>query len=275
MGVGARFRATEGRVAAANGLDVQERWVDIASPTVQVRLLGVEVSATRCCSSTASRHQGSGWRRWPAVCLGVAICWSTFRARLSPPYLWQGAPLREQAVNVIAGVLDGLGIDQVTLVGNSLGGLFSLWFAHDRRRVRRGYDRPARGRDPGLARDLTMGVLAAPVLGRVATWMAAALAATRGPLRPAAIGRSPRRARFRRHRRPAPPLAAAARPGSIVSVAAAAAPRGSHARPENNLTDAELRGFTVPLLFVWPDDDVFLGPAAGKPSVDKIPALAS
>ncbi len=39
MGVEARLRVTEGRVAAANGLDVQERWVDIASPPVRVRLL--------------------------------------------------------------------------------------------------------------------------------------------------------------------------------------------------------------------------------------------
>jgi pimeloyl-ACP methyl ester carboxylesterase len=46
---------------------------------------------------------------------------------------------------------------------------------------------------------------------------------------------------------------------------------GRRPRPENVLTDAELRSFTVPLLFVWPDDDVFLPPAAGKPSVDKIP----
>ena len=47
---------------------------------------------------------------------------------------------------------------------------------------------------------------------------------------------------------------------------------GRTPRPENVLTDAELRSFIVPLLFVWPDDDVFLGPAVGKPSVDKIPS---
>ena len=46
---------------------------------------------------------------------------------------------------------------------------------------------------------------------------------------------------------------------------------GRTPRPEHVLTDAELRSFTVPLLFVWPDDDRFLAPAAGKPSVDKIP----
>ena len=46
---------------------------------------------------------------------------------------------------------------------------------------------------------------------------------------------------------------------------------GRTPRPENVLTDAELRSFSVPLLFVWPEDDRFLAPAAGKPSVDKIP----
>jgi pimeloyl-ACP methyl ester carboxylesterase len=46
---------------------------------------------------------------------------------------------------------------------------------------------------------------------------------------------------------------------------------GRTPRPENILTDAELASFTVPLRFVWPEDDRFLGPAAGKPSVDKIP----
>ena len=46
---------------------------------------------------------------------------------------------------------------------------------------------------------------------------------------------------------------------------------GRTPRPEHVLSDAELASFTVPLLFVWPEDDRFLAPAAGKPSVDKIP----
>jgi hypothetical protein len=39
MGVEARVRAVEQRVAAANELDVQERWVDVTSPPVRVRVL--------------------------------------------------------------------------------------------------------------------------------------------------------------------------------------------------------------------------------------------
>jgi pimeloyl-ACP methyl ester carboxylesterase len=46
---------------------------------------------------------------------------------------------------------------------------------------------------------------------------------------------------------------------------------GRTPRPELVLSDAELASFTVPLLFVWPEDDRFLPPAVGKPSVDKIP----
>src|SRR6185295_1354483 len=75
--------------------------------------------------------------------------------------------------DIIAGVLDGLGIDQVKLVGNALGGMFSLWFALDRpTRVARVVlvGMPA-GAIPGPRADLGMGVFTAPVLGRAATWM--------------------------------------------------------------------------------------------------------
>ena len=47
--------------------------------------------------------------------------------------------------------------------------------------------------------------------------------------------------------------------------------RGRKPRQENVLTPAELASFTVPLLFVWGEDDRFLPAAAGKASVDAIP----
>lgn len=46
---------------------------------------------------------------------------------------------------------------------------------------------------------------------------------------------------------------------------------GPSPRPELRLTDAELGGFTVPLVFVWGESDSFLSPDVGKTSVDKIP----
>jgi len=47
VGIEARLRATEARLAAANGLDVKERWVDIASPAVRVRVLESGAGAGR------------------------------------------------------------------------------------------------------------------------------------------------------------------------------------------------------------------------------------
>jgi pimeloyl-ACP methyl ester carboxylesterase len=267
-------RAIERRLAAANGLEVQGRWVDVESPAVRVRVLESGtgdpvlfingISAPGILMAPLSGHL-PGHRVLLVDLPGHG---------LSPPYLWQGAPVREQAVNIIAGVLDGLGIDRVTSWGNALGGLFSLWFALDRpKRVARAVlvGQPAVA-IAGSRGDLGMGVLTAPVLGRVATWMA------RLPL-PRFAGRMGLRAA-------AGADAARSVSDDIVDLhllslrlpGQAASYRsllrrlivGRTPRPEHILTDAELASFTVPLLFVWPEDDRFLAPAAGKPSVDKI-----
>src|SRR5262245_34133340 len=132
MGVEARFRAVEQRLAVANGLDVQERWVDIASPPVRVRVLESGVGDPVLFINGIAAP-GIAMAPLAGRLPGHRVLIMDVPGHgLSPPYLWQGAPVREQAVNILAGVLDGLGIDRVTLVGNALGGLFSLWFALDR-----------------------------------------------------------------------------------------------------------------------------------------------
>src|SRR5919108_4463923 len=174
VGVEARLRAIEQRVAAANGLDLQERWVEVASPPVRVRVLE-SGAADPVLFINGISAPGIGMAPLAGRLPGRRHLLIDLPGHgLSPPYLWQGAPVREQAVNIIVGVLDGLGIDQVTLVGNALGGLFSLWFALDRpSRVARVVlvGQPA-GAIAGARGDLGMGVFTAPVLGRVATWMA-------------------------------------------------------------------------------------------------------
>ncbi len=275
VGVETRFRATEGRVAAANGLDVQERWVDLASPLVRVRVLE-SGAGDPVMFINGIAAPGIGMAPLVGRLPGHRLLLIDLPGHgLSPPHLWEGAPVREQAVNVIAGVLHGLGIDQVTLVGNALGGLFSLWFALDQpSRVARVVlvGQPA-GAIAGARVDLTMGMLTAPVLGRIATWVA------RLPS-PRFIGRMGLRPTVR-------PDTLRSLSDDIVDVhllsmrlpGQAASYRsllrrllvGRTPRPEHVLTDAELASFTVPLLFVWPEDDQFLSPAVGKPTVDKIP----
>jgi pimeloyl-ACP methyl ester carboxylesterase len=275
MGVEARLRATEGRIAAANGLDVKERWVDIASPPVRVRVLEAG-SGDPVLFINGISCPGIGMAPLAGRLPGHRVLLVDLPGHgLSPPYLWQGAPVREQAVNIIAGVLDGLGIDQVTLVGCALGGLFSLWFALDQpSRVGRVVlvGQPA-GAIAGARADPFMGMLTVPVLGSVVTEMA------RLPM-PRAAGRIGLRSTVR---------AGGARsvsddiidlhllsqrvPGQAASYRSLLRRLlvGRTPRPEVILSDAELASFTVPMLFVWPEDDRFLPPAAGKPSVDKIP----
>lgn len=276
MGIEARLRATEQRVAVANGLDVQERWVDIVTPSVRARVLESGAGDPVLFINGIS-----------APGIGMAPLAGRLPGRrhllidlpghgLSPPYLWQGAPVREQAVNIVAGTLDGLGIDKVTLVGNSLGGMFSLWFALDRpSRVARAVivGQPAVA-IAGSRGDLIMGMLTTPVLGRVATWMAPLPQprwAYRLSLREAAGAHAARLVSDDQVDLHALPLRLPGQAASFRSLQRRLL-RGRTARPEHNLTDAELRSFTVPLLFVWPDNDRFLAPAVGKPSVDKIPS---
>lgn len=275
MGVEARFRTVEQRIAVENGLDVQERWVDIPAPPGKVRVLESGVGGPVLFINGISAP-GVGMAALAGRLPGHRVLLIDLPGHgLSPPYLWQGAPVREQAVNIIAGVLDGLGIDQVTLVGNALGGLFSLWFALDQpSRVARIVlvGQPA-GAIAGARVDLTMGILTAPVLGRVAAEMA------RLPM-PRSVGRmgirpavGPSGARSVSDDIIDLHLFSLRLPGQAASYRSLLRRLlvGRTPRPEVVLSDAELASFTVPLLFVWPEDDGFLPPAAGKPSVDKIP----
>jgi pimeloyl-ACP methyl ester carboxylesterase len=273
VGIETRFRATEGRVAAANGLDVRERWIDVASPAVRVRVLESGTGDPVLFINGISAP-GIGMAPLAGRLPGHRVLLVDLPGHgLSPPYPWQGAPVREQAVNIIAGVLDGLGIDRVTLVGSALGGLFSLWFALDRpERVARVVlvGQPA-GAIAGVRGDFAMGMLTAPVLGR------AAISLFRLPM-PRFVVRMGLKSTVRADTALSDDivdmhLLSMHVPGQAASYRSLLRRLlvGRTPRPELMLTDAELASFTVPLLFVWGEDDQFLAPAAGKPSVDKIP----
>jgi pimeloyl-ACP methyl ester carboxylesterase len=267
VGVETRFRAVEARLAAANGLDVQERWVDIASPPGRVRLLESGTGDPVLFINGISAP-GIGMAPLAGRLPGHRILLVDLPGHgLSPPYLWQGAPVREQAVDIIAGVLDGLGIDQVTLVGCALGGLFSLWFA---------LDRPSR-----VARVVLVGQPAGAIAGARVDWTMGVLTTemARLPL-PRFVGRmglqtavGPDGARSLSDDIVDLHLLSGRLPGQFASYRSLLRRLlvGRTPRPEHVLSDAELASFTVPLLFVWPEDDQFLPPAAGKPTVDKIP----
>jgi pimeloyl-ACP methyl ester carboxylesterase len=85
----------------------------------------------------------------------------------SEPWTLDGPGFRDEAVTVIAAVLDALGLETADLVGNSLGALWSTWFAIDRRaRVGRlALVGPSAGM-PGVRVPMTLRLLSV-LLGRV------------------------------------------------------------------------------------------------------------
>lgn len=98
-GVDPRFRATEGRVAAANGLDVRERWVDLVSPRVRVRVLG-SGNGDPVLFINGIAAPGIAIAPLASRLPGLRLLIIDLPGHgLSPPYLWQGAPVREQAVD--------------------------------------------------------------------------------------------------------------------------------------------------------------------------------
>jgi pimeloyl-ACP methyl ester carboxylesterase len=275
MVVEARLRSTERRIATANGLEVRERVVDIASPPGRVRLLESGVGDPVLFMNGISAP-GIGMAALAGLLPGHQHLLVDLPGHgLSPPHPWHGAPVRQQAVTVLTELLDGLGFDQVTLVGNSLGGLFSLWLALDQpSRVARAVivGQPAVA-FAGARGDLIMAMVSAPVFGRMATW------GMRLPT-PRSSARWMVRGAFGHHAARAVsndiidahflPMRVPGQAASFRSLQRRLT-AGRTPRPEHQLTDAELRSFTVPLLFVWGDDDAFLSPIVGGPSVAKIP----
>lgn len=275
MGIETRMRATEQRIAEANGLALTERWIDVTSPSVRVRVLEAGEGDPVLFVNGISAP-GIGLAPLAGRLPGHRHLLVDLPGHgLSPPYSWEGPPVREQAVAVLTAVLDGLDVDQVTLVGNSLGGLFTLWFALDRPdRVRQAVivGQPAVA-IPGAKGNLTMGMLTAPVVGAVVTWMSRLPAprfSARLVLREAAGAAAAKAISSDLVDMHSLPMRLPGQAASFRSLLRRLLD-GRDPRPEHVLTDDELRSFTVPLLFVWPDDDVFLPAARGKPSVDKIP----
>jgi len=122
-----RIHDAEGNLFAAVGADVGEFFLDLAQTGLRVRVLS----------------HGRG----PAVVLlhGVsesAAIWAPLFTKLghvrllavdlpghglSDPITFQRGQVREHARALIEDILDALGLDEVTVIGHSLGGMFALW----------------------------------------------------------------------------------------------------------------------------------------------------
>ncbi len=256
----------ERSLLAAYGLEPEVRLV-LAEPNVRVRILTV----------------GEG----PAVMLlhgggGTAALWAPLMAELPNVTLhavdrpgcgvgdafdYRGVDLRRHAVAFVESVLDALGLDRPPFVANSLGGLWTFWFA---------IDRPDR------------------VSAMVQLGCPALLFGTRGPpLRGFRSVRTPARSlarseqAIRMFEREASP-AAVRRMGPEMLVAMYEAEiRPAHLatrqsmleeifelrdrQPDLGVGEEELRRIVQPAVLVWGDRDSFGPPEVGRSVCERLP----
>jgi len=125
----ASARKPERNVFNKYGLQVKERYVELARPKLRVRVLAL----------------GEGP---PVIMLpglgAVAAAWAPLLAHitglrliaidrpgcgLSDAFDFRGADLRRFGVDLVSSLIDALDLDQVSILGNSIGGTMALWFA--------------------------------------------------------------------------------------------------------------------------------------------------
>ena len=266
-----RIHDAERNLFAAVGADVDEFFLELAQTGLRVRVLS----------------HGRG----PAVVLlhGVsesAAIWAPLFTKLrhfrllavdlpghglSDPIAFRRGQVREHARRLIEDILDALGLDEVPVIGHSLGGMFALWH------VAAGSGR--------ISEVVAIGEPAVALPG-VRVRMPLSLLTVRGL--GVAVLRSPSPRRVYR------PLLAqghgsaevAAAPDSLIEALRLSARRPENARtvaslmhaidrfrrprPESVLTSAELAAITTPTIFILGSDDPYLSIERARPSIDQI-----
>jgi pimeloyl-ACP methyl ester carboxylesterase len=265
----------ERRLFDVYGLDCESRTLALEDPALSI---GVRESGS---GDPVVLVHGSGMSgaTWAPVmahladCRAIAIDLPGFG--LSDPCSYSGRPLRAHATAQLTSVLDALQLERAAFVGTSLGGMWALCLAVDApERVAAvvSIGMPAVAL-PGVRGDPFFTVLTIPGLGRIASRVVptpssakAVRKGMKGVIGSAALDRTPDEF--------CDVVSAGMRmPGwreamwSHLNLAL----RFGRARPENHLTDDELRSIAAPVDFIWGQDDVYGEPAIGRRAAELIP----
>ena len=268
-----RIRDAEMKLFESAGLDADTSFLDLRRTGVRVRVLsfgrgqpvvllhGVAVSAAEW---TPLLGELAGFRIHAVELPGHG---------LSDPVAYRRGEVRGHTMQLIDDLYEALDLESTPVVGHSLGGMFLLWYAAARPGALRSLvvvGDPAVA-IPGVAVRMPLSLMTVPVVGQ-------------------AMLRSPSsRALFRRLLAMAlgRPAAAAAsnelldalrlagrRPSNARTVAALmhAINGFRRSRPESVMSAGELGRITVPTLFVWGTEDVYLAPGDARPWIEKMPA---
>jgi 2-hydroxy-6-oxonona-2,4-dienedioate hydrolase len=266
-----RIHDTESNLFAAVGADVEEFFLDLARTGLRVRVLshgrGPAVVLLHGVSESAAI-----WAPLFTELRGFRLLAVDLPGHgLSDPVAFRRGQVREHARALIEDMLDALGLDQVPVIGHSLGGMLALWHV-------------AAG--PGrICAVVAIGEPAVALPG-VRVSMPLSLLTVRGL--GVAVLRSPSPHRVYRRllaqgmgggdvaAAPDPLIEAlrlsARRPGNARTIASLmhAIDRFRRPRPESVLTSAELAAISTPTIFILGSDDPYLSVERARTSIDQI-----
>ena len=272
------FEQAERRLFTACGLHVESRRVRLSDPPLAVRVLEAGDGAPLVLVHGSGMSASTWAPLMPYLATYRLIAFDLPGFGLSDAFDYSGRPLRSHAVAQLTSLLDALGLEQVPVVGTSLGGMWALCLAvdaPDRVAAVASLGVPAVAL-PGMRGDAFFTALSTPGLRQLAAHIPSPnVAATRRSLARGVIG----------------PRAAERAPDGFFEVVHEGmrqpgfrtamlshmqlAMRFGRPRPENFLSEPELRQLTVPVLMIWGDEDPHGGPEIGRRASVLIPDVRS
>jgi pimeloyl-ACP methyl ester carboxylesterase len=261
------FEQAERRLFAACGVRVASRRVRLADPPVAVRVLEVGGGPPLVLVHGSGMSASTWAPLMPYLGRHRLIAFDLPGFGLSDAFDYSGRPLRSHAVAQLTSLLDALELERAPIVGTSLGGMWALCLAVDspsRVAAVGSLGVPAVAL-PGMHGDPAFTALSTPVVRQLLVRIGSpSVAMTRRALARGAIG---------------PPAAARAPAGFFEVVHEGIRQPGyrtamlthmqlalrlGRPRPENFLSDRELRQLAVPALMIWGDKDPYGGPEIGQ-----------
>jgi pimeloyl-ACP methyl ester carboxylesterase len=267
-----RIRASEEQLFASVGGGVEEFSVQLQRTGLRVRVLAHGRGPAVLLLHGASEGAAVWAPLFPHLGGFRAIAVDLPGHGLSDPLGFRRGRVREQAHEVMADVLDALELDDVPVIGHSLGGMFALWHV-------------AAG-SPRVSQVIAIGEPAVALPGvrvrgplSLLTVRGLGVVVLRSPSPPAVHRRLLTRGLGREDVAGAPPALldvlrlSVRRPQNARSVASLmhAIDRFRQPRPESVLSDAELAAVATPTTFIIGHGDPYLSPDDARTSIDRIP----
>ena len=267
-----RIRDAESDLFRILDVETEERFLDLERTDLRVRVIS-HGSGTPLLLLHGGTFTAAAWAPLFTELEGFRLLAVDLPGHgLSDPIRYRRGHVREHTQQLIADVLDALGLDAVPVVGHSLGAMFALWHAAT-----------------GSERISQVTAVGAPAVALPGTRvrMPLSLLTVRG-LGPAILGSpSPPSAYRRLLSRGLGSAEVKMAPDELIEALRLAARRRENARtaaslmhaidrfrrprPESVLSDEELAAIRVPTIFLLGSDDPYLTPGDARPSIARIP----